>query len=155
MSELRVPTVGVDVEILYADEMQLLGRIFLPSLAHRHDGPTRADEWINDEVPFFPFVEPTREGAVLLNKDRVVVLTVPIEAMGPERPLEHVRVTRVRMECVNRSYEGTLQIDMPEGKTRVLDYMNRDVRFIALFEEDKCHLIRRIFIDRVIELREG
>lgn len=156
MSELRVPTVPLDVEILYADEMHLLGRVFLPALAHRHEGPTRPDEWLNDAVPFFPFVEPTREGAILLNKDRVIVLTVPMHTMTETLPQEHIRVAKVRIECSKRWFDGTLQIDMPEGKTRVFDYLSRPDRFVPLYDDEKneCHLIRKIFIDRVVEMRE-
>ncbi len=154
MAELRVPTVTVDVDIVYADGNELSGRIFLPALASRHEGPTRADEWINDRVPFFPLVMEQQEGAVLLNKDRVVVLTV--HGMHPESaPSDMIPTALVRVICAGHEYAGMFQIELPEGRMRVQDYLNQPQRFIALYEGERCHLIRRIFIDRVVEIREA
>ena len=158
MSELRVPTLAVEVEILYADEMQMAGTIFLPSMAHWHPGPARPEEWINDNVPFFPFREPTRKDAVLLNKDRVVVMTLPVgetaEAVADEERASVYKIASARIECAGKWFEGTVRIEMPEGKLRVLDYINRPERFLALYSGHTCHLIRKIHIDRVVELRE-
>lgn len=159
MSELRVPTIPTEVQILYADEMHLAGTVFLPALAHRHGGPARPEEWINDEVPFFPFVEPTRKGAILLNKDRVVVLSVAVEHAPPPEDDEEAaaplyRATAVRVECAGRPFDGVLHIEMPAGRERVQDYLNQRSRFVPLYSENTCHLIRKIHIDRVVELRE-
>jgi hypothetical protein len=43
---------------------------------------------------------------------------------------------------------------MPEAKARVQDYLNQASRIAALFEGEFCHLIRKTFIDRAMEIRE-
>lgn len=153
MTELRVPTITVDVSVVYAGGEHLDGRIFLPALAHRHEGPTRADEWINDTMPFFPFLENGKQRAGILNKDRVVVLTVPVEAVSAGSG-DVFPTARVRVECAGEHFEGLFRIDMPEAKARVQDYLNQPSRFAALFEGESVRLIRKIFIDHVVEIRE-
>ncbi len=151
---LRVPTITLYVDIFYAGEELLSGQIFLPALAHRHDGPTRADEWINDPSLFFPFVEFGTDRAILLNKDRVMVLTVPIAAEDGEEQAEVQHATSVRVTCGSKDFIGILRIEMPEGRTRVFDYLGKAEKFVALFDEERCHLIRKTYIDRVVEMRE-
>ena len=154
MAELRVPTLSVEVDVVYADETFMSGTIYLPALAHRHEGPMRPDEWINDNMPFFPFFERGSTRAILLNKDRVVVLSVPMMTEERDVPSEMETTAKVRIDCGTHQVSGTVRIDMPEGKTRVLDYLNRGDKFIPLFDEERVHLIRKIFIDRVVEVRE-
>lgn len=153
MSELRVPTVTVDVDVIYADGDELSGRIFLPALASRHEGPMRADEWINDRIPFFPLLQEGTDRASLLNKDRVLVMHVPgMQPMNPEA--SDIPTSQVRVHIAGRAFEGMFHIDLPETKSRAQDYLNQSERFVALYDAQGCRLIRRIFIDRVEEIRE-
>ena len=79
MTELRVPTKALDVEIVYADGTWYVGRIFLPIASSHHSGEMRPDEWINDSTPFFPFLPVNAGATIILNRSEVVVLTVVAE----------------------------------------------------------------------------
>lgn len=161
MSELRTPTVALAAEVLLSDGRTLLGRIFVPSAASRHSGPTRPGEWMNDGVLFFPFLpdssEPGGTGAsVILNKQQVLVVSVPADAdvtASSLVPGGHER--RVLIECGGRRLEGTLLIDLPEEHCRVLDYLNYPEPFLTLRDSELHHLVRKERITRVIEVQEG
>ncbi len=154
MSELRVPTIAFDAEIVYGDGTWFVGRIFLPAAASHHTGPMRPDEWMNDTTPFFPFLPAEASSPVILNKAEVVVLSVVVEGALEEPGVESPH-RRVQVECRDRIVAGTLVIDMPEGHQRVLDYLNRPDSFLIVRDGDREHLVRKEHITRVTEPREA
>ena len=127
MSELRVPTIALDAEIVCGDGTWFAGRIFLPA---------------NSSAP------------VILNKAEVVVLSVVVEGSLEEEGVESPH-RRVQVECKERIVSGLLVIDMPEGHQRVLDYLNRPDPFLIVRDGDREHLVRKQRITRVIEPREA
>jgi len=89
MSELRVPTVAMNTEILCADGRSFRGRVFVPALASRHSGPMRLEEWLNEPPQFFPFLPDDADSPVLMNKREVLVIDMP------------AHLSRV-LDCLNR-----------------------------------------------------
>jgi len=154
VSELRVPTVAVDAEIVCADGTWFVGRIFLPAASSHHAGAMRPDEWMNDSTPFFPFLPANATSAVILNKAEVVVLSV-VGATDPAEELPETPRRKVQVECRERVVAGSVRIDMPEGHQRVLDYLNRPDPFLIVYDGDHEHLVRKTRITRVLEPREG
>jgi hypothetical protein len=154
LSELRVPTIAFDAEIVYGDGTWFVGRIFLPAASSHHTGPMRPDEWMNDTMPFFPFLPAEASSPVILNKAEVVVLSVVVEGGLEEAGVESPH-RRVQVECRERIVAGTLVIDMPEGHQRVLDYLNRPDSFLIVRDGDREHLVRKERITRVTEPREA
>lgn len=154
MSELRVPTGVLPVEIECADGRRFSGRVFIPTASPSHDGPTRPEEWLNDGSGFFPFIPDGEEAPVLMNKREILVLTVlaPAAAGALGEDLDSPLV-RVRVEAESRRLEGELLIDMPPNHLRVLDYVNRAEPFLLLREGGIRHLIQKERITRVIEVR--
>jgi hypothetical protein len=154
MSELRVPTLALDAEVLCADGRAFTGRIFLPAASSIHAGPMKPDEWMNDAVPFFPFLPEGERGSVILNKHEVLVLSVT----GPEDPgdadLPHGPERRLAVEVRGHVFTGTVRIDMPANQMRVLDYLNAAHRFLPMREGERSHLVRKARITRVLELPE-
>ena len=153
MIELRVPTVALVAEVACADGRTFNGRIFVPAAASHHTGPMRPEEWINEPVPFFPFLHDDASMPVMLNKHTVLVVTLQHgeseeggETIGLER--------RVAIECGGRWFEGVLHIDMPENHQRVLDYLNRFELCMTLREGPRRHLIQKLHVTRVVEIRE-
>jgi len=153
MMELRVPTVALAAEVTCADGRTFTGRIFVPAAASHHSGPMRPEEWINEPLPYFPFLPDDAAVPIMLNKHTVLVVTLQggessehLEPVGLER--------RVAIECGGRWFEGVLHIDMPENHQRVLDYLNRFELFMTLREGPRRHLIQKLHVTRVVEIRE-
>ena len=155
MSELRVPTLSLQAEVLCADGRRFTGRIFVPASASRHPGPMRPEEWLNEAAPFIPFVLDDGNGMVL-NKREILVLTVPAESDSGDIPEgADPQMRRVALEAEQQRLEGTIAIDMPENQRRVLDYLNRPEAFLTLRDGEHHHLVQKERITRVVEIREA
>lgn len=155
MTELRVPTLALEAEIVCADGTWFQGRIFLPVASSHHSGPMRPVEWLNDaSAPFFPFLPTNASASVILNKAEVVVLTVLEETEPDEEGVESPH-RNVRIECRDRTVSGVVVIDMPEGHQRVLDYLNAPDPFLVVREGRKHHLVRKSRITRLSEPAEA
>lgn len=150
-NELRVPTLPLDAEIRYENEV-LSGRIFLPALAVHHTGSMRPDEWINQASTFFPFVVASEKRARILNKRYVVVLTVPAQREEVDLIEELGIARRVCVECGGVSVEGIVHVNMPEAQSRILDWVNTAQPFLLVREGDRWHIIQKNRITKLIEL---
>ena len=154
MSELRVPTVALEAEVVCADGRAFRGRIFVPPASPHHDGPMRVTEWMNDDrTPFFP-LKPEDGDSFIVNKDEVVLLSVDAVGEEPGAAAETAPRRAVVVECRDRTVKGTVAIDMPPGQQRLLDHLNRGEPFLIVEDADRRHLIRKARITRVIETKE-
>jgi hypothetical protein len=140
-------------EVTCLDGRSFRGRIFVPASSSMHEGPMRAEEWLNASGWFFPFLPDDADAPVILNKREVLTLSVPSEH---ERPLiQQVDIDRrVVVECGTRELAGHLYIDMPPHHSRVLDYLNRPESFLALHDGERLHFVQKQNITRVFEVRE-
>jgi hypothetical protein len=153
MSELRVPTLALAAEVACADGRTFTGRIFIPAAASHHTGPMRPDEWINEPLPFFPFLPDDASMPVMLDKHTVLVVT--LEGGPGAEPEEDLGFPqKVVVECGGKRLEGVIHIDMPENQRRVQDYLNRFELFFTLIDGTRRHLVQKHHVTRVIEVRE-
>jgi hypothetical protein len=114
----------------------------------------RAEEWMNDEADFFPFLPDGEGSPVILNKRELVVLTVAASA-DRDDTLESVPapIRRVVIDCGGVRLQGEVVIDMPANHSRILDLLNRPGAFLTLRDGDHHHLVRKSRITRVTEAR--
>jgi hypothetical protein len=153
--QLRVPTVPLVSEVVCADGRRWKGRIFLPAAALTHDGPARAEEWINEALPFFPFLADGDERAFLLNKREIVVVSVEAAAdAGDVLEGSSSPARRILVEAEGERLQGTIVIEMPEDHARPVDYLNRPEPFLTLRDGDRHHLVQKKRITRIVEIQE-
>ena len=150
MDEFRVPTLALEVELRYFDERPLVGKVFIPDQARQHEGPMRAEEWMNQATGFFPFVPDGERRARILNKRYVVVLTVDHD--GDEEEFGIPR--RVVVECGTLRLEGIIYVEMPEHASRLLDWANRPEPFLVVHEGGKRHIVQKNRITLLSEVLE-
>lgn len=148
----QVPRLLRAAEVLCADGRVLRGRVFLPATAASHAGAMRAEEWMNDPQPFFPFLPDGEGSPVILNKDQLVVVTVAAAADRDET-LDEVGapVRRVGVECGALRLVGDVVVDMPANHSRVLDLLNRPGAFLNVRDGERHHLVAKARITRVSE----
>ncbi len=108
---------------------------------------------------FLPAID--RKGKLrLVRRDAVVVITVPEAdepgAEGPEAeavplpPSLHAEV-EVILEG-GATIRGTVEYDMPESRSRLLDFLNREDRCLAVRHKGQVHLVNKLHIAHVNEL---
>ncbi len=154
-NDLRVPVAALPVEVRHLDGRTVAGRIFVPEVASRHDGPTRPDEWINGVGRFFPFLPNESAQSVLVSKDAVLAIAVPEWADEPDlADAVPVPSCVISIECGGVSFQGVLTLDLPANQRRVLDYLNLPGEFLTVRAGGRHHLINKRHITRVIEVRE-
>ena len=154
MNELFVPTFPLEAEVHCADGRTFRGRIFLPAASATHAGEMQPEEWLSDAAPFFPFQETGGGHPVLLNKHEVLVLSVDLPEDSGDDPVLAPVTRRVKVECREQVLTGRITVEMPPGKTRVVDFLNAAPPFLAVREGDRRHLVRKARITRVLELQE-
>jgi hypothetical protein len=137
-------------EVTCLDGRVFRGRIFVPASSSLHEGPMRAEEWMNGGGQFFPFLPDEVDTPELLNKKEVLVVSIKGD-VGEHDAVDIAR--RVVVECGARRLEGTVLIDMPTHNSRVLDYLNRPDPFLPLYDVDQIHLVQKHNITRVLEVR--
>jgi hypothetical protein len=148
----QVPRLLRAAEILCADGRVLHGRVFLPATAESHPGAMRAEEWMNDPAPFFPFLPDGEGRPVILNKLQVLVITVAAAADRDDTmDAVGVKVRRVHVECGSLRLDGDVLVDMPANHSRILDLLNRPGAFLNVREGERHHLVRKSGITRVSE----
>ncbi len=154
-NDLRVPVAALPVEIRYTDGRIVAGRIFVSANAAHHEGPTRADEWVNEAGAFFPFLPNDSAQSVLVNKVSVLALVVPAWADESD-PNEAVPAPErvISVECGGASFQGIVTLDLPANHGRVLDFLNQSSGFISLRIGGRHQLINKRHITRVVEVRE-
>jgi hypothetical protein len=133
MSEYQVEKQKVSVTISLVDGQTRDGVIFLSPFSSFHSGPQTLFDLMSEEEPFVPFVG--SDGSFLLiNKVQISHLKYKKEeddqpVLGT--PLE-VTVTFTN----SRQLSGTVVLEVPEGKSRLLDFMNSNRDFFGLTCED-------------------
>jgi hypothetical protein len=154
MSELRVPTIALVAQVTCADGRVFAGRVFVPAAALQHSGPMRPEEWINEPAAFFPFLPDREDEPVLFNKAAVAAISLSASGPDEESATAPATLRDLTVECGTLRFEGELRIDMPQGRRRVLDALNRPEPFLALHAGRRQHLVHKRHVTRVLE-RKG
>jgi len=156
--EYRVAKKEVTAEVTIAGEKLAVLRLFLAGRTRHHAGDERPSDLLNGPDMFLPAID--RKGKLrLLRRDAVVVITVPAEyepgaegpkaEVGPLPPSRHAEV-EVILEG-GAAIRGTVEYDMPESRSRLLDFLNREDRCLAVRHKGQVHLVNKRHIARVNE----
>jgi len=168
-AEYRIPKREISVEITLLGQsskvIQLIrGRraeravvhLFLSERAPMREGAERLSDLLNSPGEFLPAVEPPHKKVVLLNKEALMVLTAAADAEFPAEESPHAMVAAgtggVQAEFTlqdGTEIKGQVGFVMPEGKKRLVDFLNLPERFFAVREGAVAQLINKKCIVRV------
>jgi len=156
--EYRVAKKEVIAEVTIAGEKPAVLTLFLAGQTQHHAGDERPSDLLNGPDMFLPAID--RRGKLrLLRRDAVVVITVPAEhepgAAGPEAeaaPLPSSRHANVQVVLESGAViRGMVEYEMPETRSRLLDFLNREDRCLAVRQAGQVHLVNKRHIARVNE----
>ena len=152
--EYRVPKREVTAEVTIAGQKPAALRLYLAGQAAHHAGYERPSDLLNGPDPFFPVTD--RKGRlVLLQRDAVVTMSVPAEDEqnvddDPDAVVVSLSTDRVEVSLDNgASLKGLVEFVMPEGRRRLVDFLNLGERFLAVRENGTIHLINKSRIARI------
>lgn len=152
----QVPKFEAKVELLLADNRRLNGRIFLPILTSNPLGHTPLLDWMNEQSDFFPFLPDNSKDAEILSKQALVEAIVNTDLYQSE--IDEIMEQTVWVEQIEVHCDpyvvlnGNVLLNLPPGRSRVLDYLNQSTRFFAVRNGSRSHLINKRFVTGVKEL---
>jgi len=156
IADFRIPKLEVSAAISLLAHPQKEVKLFLHECSGTHAGAERPSDLLNGSREFFPAVEPSGK-TVFLHREAVTVVSVPVESEFPpeepgENPLEPEPASRLPVEVVVQGgtvIRGTVSFVGPEGRNRLIDFLNMPDRFLVVREEGLARLINKRRIVRV------
>lgn len=138
--EFHLKKRGLGVEVVLSNSTVVKGRIFLHSVAERHEGAERVEDVLNSDARFFPLAVQQSEGRTLLiNKERVLFIRVPAEPDRVQVGEQGVRTwaVQVSLDLVQGApLQGVVYFSQPPGHDRTLDGLNQQGQtFVCLVQE--------------------
>lgn len=138
MSEYQVEKQQAAVTIYLVDGQVREGALFLSPFSSTHSGAQTLIELLHEEEPFVPFLR-SDEAFLILNKKQIShVRYQPTETDQP-RIGDSVNVT---ITFINgKELSGSTTLETPEGKGRMLDYLNSKPGYFSLDCGDGVHYL--------------
>lgn len=154
MEIYRIPRDQTQVRILLDDGRMIEGAIFTAAAGPNGSPETVLDRLLDPAEEFLPLAVGTDR--LLLNKGGILLVEVPPEAAADLVPEEGATAVLVRVTLAGgTSLLGRLAIQMPQERSRVLDYLNAAPRFLPVLGEQRVALLQKRFIVSVRGAAEG
>ncbi len=129
MSEFQVEKQKAEVTIYLVDGQERQGVLFLSPFSSVRSGPQTLVEFLHEPETFVPFVH-SDNTFMLLNKKQISHLRYQ---PGEDEPDSIGEPIEVDITFINgKSLSGTTVLETPEGKGRLVDYMNSSPGYFSL-----------------------
>ena len=138
MSEYQVEKIRAEVTIHLVDGQERSGVLFLSPFSSTRSGPQTLVELLHEPEPFVPFLR-SDKAFKLLNKKQIshVKYTPDDEADLPIGEAIDVDITFIN----GKTLSGRTVLQTPEGKGRLLDYMNSKPGYFSLDCDEGGHYL--------------
>jgi hypothetical protein len=149
VSDLSLPRTSIAANLLLAQGESRPGEIFVMERVPQHDGPETVLELLNRPEGFFAFRPNADHEVLLVSKQQTVSLAIDRQApiADPAR-LSAARTLGVEIALAGGTIlGGWASAELPEGHTRVLDYLNASpVSFFAVWTHAATYYLNRAFV---------
>jgi len=140
MSIYRVAKTELPVVVFQADGSVMKGVVFLSAATRDHLGTQTLNDLMNEPGDFFPFRSEAGNFCVS-NKQTITHIRYEPQPNDPEQQLlGHRAEVEVRF-VGGEQLTGTVIIEMPEGKDRLLDFINATDGFFMLQTQEAHYLV--------------
>lgn len=152
LSSYRIEKIRCAVVVVMMGGEELAGEIFLNPASRFRSAPQDPGEFLNEDDPFLALAV-TDGRTALVAKTRVESVTAGhadcMDADGGASPQPVPVAITLASGSVLR---GTITIDAPPSRARLLDYLNTNhERFLRIADGDRVILVNRQAIDHVHE----
>jgi len=140
MSIYRVEKKEQAVVLFQADGSIMKGVVFLSASAYSHMRQQTLLDLLKEKEPFFPFRSTSGDFSIA-NRHTITHIRygapLPEEEVCPLGTPEDVQITFVGGEQLR----GTIIIDLPDGRQRLIDYFNAAEGYFEMQTEESCYLV--------------
>lgn len=148
--DYRIEKDRFPVVLVMVGGARIPGSMFVQAHARNRQGREEPPDILNEREAFFPFAGDSGD-TFLIAKNQVS--EVELRAAMEDASEWHIGARRVDIELALASGEqrhGTLLLEAPTDRPRLLDFLNRlDERFLLLHGKDGVRLINREQIERI------
>lgn len=138
MSEYQVEKIRAEVTIHLVDGQERSGVLFLSPFSPTRSGPQTLVELLHEPEPFVPFLRSDKAFKLLNKKQISHVRYTP----GTDDDLPIGATIDVEITFINsKTLTGRTVLQTPEGKGRLLDYMNSRPGYFSLDCGDNGHYL--------------
>ncbi len=129
MSEFQVEKQKAEVTIFLVDGQEREGVLFLSTFSSVRSGPQTLSEFLQEPETFVPFLR-SDKAFMLLNKKQISHVRYQPGEDDPESIGEPVEVD---VTFINgKALSGTTVLETPEGKGRLVDFMNSSPGYFSI-----------------------
>ncbi|MFY9269951.1 MAG: hypothetical protein WAO55_09420 [Candidatus Manganitrophaceae bacterium] len=144
MDEQRIQKETRPVLFHLSDGGDIRGMVFLRMQAEHHSGIQKVGELLNEDRSFIPVKMDVTP--LLLNKRHIVAASVPGEEERDDLLLLGKQYSVAVTTSLGATFHGEVFVNMPEGFSRMKDYLNGPGSFITLIQPESILYINRRFI---------
>lgn len=144
MDERKIQKETREVLFKLSDGSSLEGNVFLRLYEAHHTGPQKVGDLLNEDKPFIPVR--TQNSVVLLNVANIVLARTGSEWEEDDLMKMGNRSTVWIKAAHLDEIVGDIFINLPDGFTRVKDYVNQPFRFFPLFQPKYVVYINQRYI---------
>ncbi len=153
-SELKIKKLPVSAIVKLSSGHAYKGEFSLLGESAEHHGHERLKDLLNSPEAVVPFFNPEKQEAMLLNKAHIqlVELQTPDYASDTDAETDFSTHKQLVMLLTGGiKIRGEIYVNMPPGKDRTLDFLNRGQKFLYLYARD-C--LRIINLDHLIAVED-
>ena len=138
MSQYQVEKQQADASIYLVDGQTREGVLFLSPFSSSGTGQQTVVDLLREPDPFLPFIG-SDKAFLLINKSQISHISFQPHDDAPPPLGDPVEVS---VTFINgKQLAGTIVLEVPEGKRRLIDYMNSSPDYIELDQGDAHYLI--------------
>lgn len=140
MSIYRVDKTELPVVLFQVDGTVMKGVVFLSACAYSHIGRQTLADLLREKGLFFPFRSDSGAFCVA-NKATITHVRYDQDRREEEYPPLGNPVEVLINFVGGEQLRGTVLIEMPEGRSRLFDFVNSTSGFFAMYSGEACYLI--------------
>ncbi len=140
MSIYRVEKTELPVVVFQADGSVMKGVVFLSSATYNHMGTQTLNDLMKEPGDFFPFRSESGNFCVTNKQTITHIRFEPLQSDPEQQSLGHREDVDVKF-VGGEQLTGTVTIEMPDGKSRLFDFINAMDGFFMLQNQEALYLV--------------
>jgi hypothetical protein len=158
-SDLKVPRRRVTVELCLGQEPVRRVELYLGEHSERAWHRQEVVDLVDSKRRFLPVRGAGTSAPILINREHITWLAIPLDedrssseddAAGMVELYDHRHQVTLRLTG-GATLDGAILYSAPGANARLVDHLNQDGGFLALYRSDRIVLVRKAAVIEIIE----